>query len=340
MATRILIRIEANSKIGFGHFYRCLSLANMLNDTFEITFGLSEVPSELEKLLAEQGFSVLPLGPVSYESFVDDFQNEIAFDLKDLPEGFSCIILDGYGFGLKYQRAIVEMGLKCVVIEDGGGGTFAAHMVINHAPGLDVGSYEGLTDCEYLLGPDYALLRPEFQSAARVQQSRSANWEKVLLCFGGADLKDLSTRVATLLLTGTESVVNVIIPSSSSQMSTLIKLKAAYADRLYLYSDLSAREMLEQILHCELAIVPSSGILFECIAAQRMIISGYTIDNQRNIYEGFKALNAFIDAGRFEADELRKALEKINREQNINQKVIDGLSPERYLEAFEKLLIA
>ena len=42
----------------------------------------------------------------------------------------------------------------------------------------------------------------------------------------------------------------------------------------------------------------------------------------------------------FEADELRKAIKRTTRVQNTNQKVIDGLSPERYLNAFEKLLIA
>ena len=47
MKRDILFRVDANSKIGWGHFYRYLALARMLNDEFQISFAISQPSTEV-----------------------------------------------------------------------------------------------------------------------------------------------------------------------------------------------------------------------------------------------------------------------------------------------------
>jgi len=49
--------------------------------------------------------------------------------------------------------------------------------------------------------------------------------------------------------------------------------------------------------NCNFAIVPSSTILYELCAINMVILSGYFIDNQKHIYEGFLEKNAIFGLG-------------------------------------------
>jgi spore coat polysaccharide biosynthesis predicted glycosyltransferase SpsG len=94
--------------------------------------------------------------------------------------------------------------------------------------------------------------------------------------------------------------------------------------------------MLALMLEADLAIVPSSGILFEVLSTGMKVISGYYADKQINIYKGFLALNAIIDAGDFSEDGLSHALQDVNRQ--TLTKIIDGTSSDNLLEKIKVLL--
>ena len=59
-------------------------------------------------------------------------------------------------------------------------------------------------------------------------------------------------------------------------------------------------QLLALMKEADLAIVPSSGILLESLAAGCRIISGMYTDNQQFIYSAYRDAGCFIDAGNFD----------------------------------------
>src|SRR5690625_5323146 len=69
--------------------------------------------------------------------------------------------------------------------------------------------------------------------------------------------------------------------------------------------------MAEKLDEADVAVVPSSGMLYEALSMQVKVISGMYVDNQKNMYEGFKRMNAFIDAGTFDEEMLMAAFTRV-----------------------------
>ena len=101
-------------------------------------------------------------------------------------------------------------------------------------------------------------------------------------------------------------------------------------------------QMKDAFACASLAIVPSSGVLFEAIACKTPVISGYYVSNQQMIYHGFRQRNAFYDAADFSEDALVSALTEAkasNPDELIknHSALIDGRSGERLCAVFKDL---
>lgn len=309
----------------------------MLSGSYDITFAICIPSDSLIKVIANEGFKLIKLKETSYIEFFDGFSNECKYDLEQLG-AFDAVILDGYSFGTTYQKAVLNAGMKCVIIEDNGQGSYQVDMVINHAPGLTPNNYfVDNPNCLFALGPQYALLRTEFLESAKVQFPLREGTGKVFVYFGGADLKQLTTTTCKLLLENTSLDVVTIVNEKNEQYQDIFDLSQAFKQRLILKPELSASQMLTEMRETELAIVPCSGILFECMAAQIKVISGVTIENQLNVYKGFKQMNVFIDAENFNEAALLSSIRKSHCSV-LSKSPIDGKSPERYLSLFQMML--
>ena len=71
----------------------------------------------------------------------------------------------------------------------------------------------------------------------------------------------------------------------------------AKTNNVHIHRNLSAVELVEVLENCQLAVVPSSTILYEVCAVKMPVITGYYVDNQKGIYEGFLSRNAVIGIG-------------------------------------------
>ena len=69
--------------------------------------------------------------------------------------------------------------------------------------------------------------------------------------------------------------------------------------------------MLKTMLEADLAILPASGILLEALAAGCRVISGRYAENQKLVYENYKNAGLFFDAGNFEPEEIREAINHV-----------------------------
>ena len=87
----------------------------------------------------------------------------------------------------------------------------------------------------------------------------------------------------------------------------------------------------------DIAVIPCSTILLEVFACGCIPVAGYYVENQKYFYENFLKQQAFIDAGQFGKEEIRKALtEALNYTENLPE-IIDGKSPQRIRKLFALL---
>jgi UDP-2,4-diacetamido-2,4,6-trideoxy-beta-L-altropyranose hydrolase len=302
----------------------------MLYVDFSIHFFALKIPNSLKNEIIQNGWEITVL-----EREVD-FLNKLT--------GNEIVVLDGYQFDSDYQKKIKNRNCKLVCIDDFHDQHFYADLVINHAPGVTKDDYDGELYTKYLLGPDYALLRPEFlESISYENKEKSKGIENIFICFGGSDSLNLTAKVLSWLPSN-KYIVTLVLGKAYPHQDELNKVIEEREDlELVVKNSLSAEEMKNGLEQADLAVVPASGILFEVISIGLPVISGYYTDNQKDVYSGFKAANVFYDAKSFNEQNFinafKAALKKNDHEMIENQKnCIDGLSPRRFRNKFKGLL--
>lgn len=321
MKSDLFIRTDGSTEMGLGHLVRCISLSHILSNQFNITFMCKQIPDHVAHELAEIGIT---LRKIDHEK---EFFNQLTDNVA--------VVLDGYSFDADYQKKVKQNSNFFAFIDDLHDREFYADLIINHAPGIKKEQYSAQPYTEFALGPDYALLRLPFLEAAL--QTESVNKEKaetLLICFGGSDSENLTLR-ALKVVSGFNQFKKIIIITGSAYRFEDELLREIDDDSIVEYHHaLSGEEMAGAFLRSDVAIVPSSGILFEALATGNIAISGTYTDNQKEVYSGFKSLGAIIDAGGFEESEIREAIENIQTFK-APKAVIDGKSPERIRALFK-----
>jgi UDP-2,4-diacetamido-2,4,6-trideoxy-beta-L-altropyranose hydrolase len=301
-------------------------LATILKDEFLTSFYLKEPEQTIIKILTDKGFEVIVIR--DEETFIRNI------GVKDI------VVLDGYHFDNSYQKKIKSSDAILVCIDDLHDKPFVADVIINHAPGVSKESYQAEVNTEFLLGPEYALLRVGFQQQAKVSRKIDRT-ENALVCFGGSDAKNLTIHVLRILLNYSDfKSITVITGTAYHYTKDLLEVISSTTNVTH-HHNIGEEEIIKILLSVELAIVPASGILFEVIACKTPAISGYYIDNQLDNYNGFFQRGVFYDAGDFASEKLRSAIEEaLNSNPNKivkNQAAcIDGKSANRYVDIFKK----
>jgi UDP-2,4-diacetamido-2,4,6-trideoxy-beta-L-altropyranose hydrolase len=201
----LVVRCDGSGSLGLGHVSRCLCLAAALRPQgVSTTFAMRPLDAEVVRLVQDAGFPVtlLPSGaPDHHRLGADDLSA-----LQDVARAAraSAILVDHYGAPESYLEGIRGAGLSLGVIDDTAERDLsAAQWVLNQNLGAEKLPLPHHTGTTLLLGPSYALLRPEF-ARARERNSRafSPADSRVMVTLGGGDVAAESRRV----LEGLEAV--------------------------------------------------------------------------------------------------------------------------------------
>jgi len=320
---KVFFRVDGNAQIGLGHMVRCIALAQMLNDAFEIVFVSKEIPSQTVEELKINNFKL-------YQD-----QDELSFFNRINNEAI--VVLDGYHFDTGFQKKVRATGAKLVCIDDLHDMEFVADLIINHAPGVFPSDYKAQRYTQFALGLDYVLLRPLFLQQAKKTRTITSI-DTVLICFGGADPKNLTRQTLETVLNAATFKKIIVVTGAAYLHEPGIKTLTKNNAGIEHYSAVGEAEMLALMLEADLAIVPSSGILFEVMAAGCKIISGYYADNQEIVFKRLKNAGAFIAAGNFDKADIESAIEKAKKNEKPPLKLIDGKSGKNILHSFFQIL--
>ncbi|MBW2737276.1 MAG: UDP-2,4-diacetamido-2,4,6-trideoxy-beta-L-altropyranose hydrolase [Deltaproteobacteria bacterium] len=97
--------------------------------------------------------------------------------------------------------------------------------------------YDGLapSGCKKLLGPKYALLRPEFREERKNLRKRDGYVKRIMIFFGGSDPTNETTKAleAVRMLNRPDIAVDVVVGSANPNKDKINKLCASMANVAY-----------------------------------------------------------------------------------------------------------
>ena len=203
---RVVIRVDASVEMGIGHLTRCITLANSLaGNGARVRFVMRVQTAAFSGLVDAGGHQLVLLAdPEPGNHWRDPADNAYANWLpvswqRDAEQAREAIdglgeadwlIVDHYALDARWERALRRPGLRILAIDDLANRPHDCAVLLdqNLVLGMET-RYQPLVPatCRYLLGPRYALLRPEFSQLRRSLAARSGAVNRILICFGGTD---------------------------------------------------------------------------------------------------------------------------------------------------------
>lgn len=216
---RVAIRVDASIRIGLGHLMRCRTLATALRDQgTEVRFICRAHPGHGIALLQGEDFAVatLPAIPAPADGIRDgDYAGWLGVSQeRDARETLTALadwrpdrrpdwlIVDHYGLDQEWEHALCRNVGHILVIDDLANRRHDADLLLDQNYAESPGErYAALLpqSATRLLGPRYALLRPEYARYRRERRPRGSRVHRVLVFFGGTDPDDLTGRTLTAL---------------------------------------------------------------------------------------------------------------------------------------------
>ncbi len=193
----MVLRADSGERLGTGHVFRCLALAQAWQDAGgqAVLAGDASSASLEARLAAENVRLERVAGPAG--------KGQDAGQAADLAHrlGARWVVVDGYQFPEEYQQWLKDAGLRVLAIDDHGhAGHYPADLVLNQNLGAGPEMYRGRVPPErLLLGPRYALLRREFRDFHGWPRAVPERANKVLVTLGGTDPDNVTLRVIEAL---------------------------------------------------------------------------------------------------------------------------------------------
>lgn len=197
---RIAIRVDATPEIGTGHLVRCLTLADALRTSGgQAAFFTSALPGRWAGTVRARGHELheaaaaMPPGGAEDVEWMRSQLQGAAWDW---------LVVDHYRIDAVWERAVLPSGARLLAIDDLADRRHDCDLLLdqNFLPDRE-SAYRGLVPARagFLLGPSFALLRPEYAAARASLPRAQRRLDRVLVFFGGSDQRNLTERALEAL---------------------------------------------------------------------------------------------------------------------------------------------
>lgn len=290
---KVLFRADASSAIGSGHVMRCVTLANCLKARFQaqVTFACRELPGDFIAWLEQAGFSVI------------HWQSDDATYLPAL-EPFDWLIVDHYGLDASWETPMRAYAERILVIDDLADRPHDCDILLDQnyfTQSEQRYSQRVPQGCLQLLGPRFALLRPDFQQArvdafpqGRPPKSRI---ETIQVFFGGSDPTGETLRALHALETLNPLTLQIdVIVGASNPKNLQVKAFCDAQPNFHFYCQ--TNQMAPLMAKADLAIGAGGTATWErlCVGLPALVIS--VAQNQEQISREVAEAGAQIYLGR------------------------------------------
>lgn len=288
---RLAFRADAGLAIGTGHVMRCLTLARVMAARGHgCRFVSRDLPGNLNHQIAaefpltvlpapEPGFRPLSGAPAHAEWAGVEWRQDAAQTGAALTGGgVDWLVLDHYAFDHRWQSALRTTGCRVMVLDDLADRPHDCDLLLDQNLGRLDRDYDALlpAGAERLIGPHWALLRPEFAAARPAALARrGAPLRRVLLTMGGIDRDDATGRVLSALagLPSAQGLeVNVVMGAAAPHLARVRSLAAALPFPCAVVAGVS--DMADRMAWADLAIGAAGGTSWErCVLGLPVLVA-------------------------------------------------------------------
>ena len=263
---QVVLRADGQFEKGYGHLSRVLAIGEALQDEgFQVELIGDGFDAVLPRFSVSAGS---PSSPTPAKGTAEDATQIIA----TRPD---FIVVDGYHFNRDFFRVLESSEIPFLVIDDGGQTTSsAATMVVNQSPGATPALYSHFNGrTELLLGPQYCLIRKEFEHARELASARQK--AGVFVNFGASDPTFLTEPVLDIVTLAGLSASVALGPGAAERKERLLKA---------MQSGVAISEPTDfatGLASSELAVIAGGTTTWEAAYLGVPIIAMIVADNQR-----------------------------------------------------------
>lgn len=289
---RIVFRTDANLVIGTGHFVRCLTLADELRRSgAHIFFVARDLPWHLQQMLSEYSICYRALPKIETAHNTDELphatwlQTSQAHDaeqtLAALGAGsWDWLVVDHYALDHRFETPLRAIAQRVLVIDDLADRVHDCDVLLDQNFYYDQQQrYLGRVPahCRLLLGPSFALLRPEFKATRQQLQARTGDVHNILVFFGGVDADNRTGQVLDVLINlNLDIQVNVVIGQQHPQKEKIEQQCAQHHFKCHVQTNQMAMLMAQ----ADLAIGAGGTSVWEKSSLGLPSVCIATADNQ------------------------------------------------------------
>ncbi|WP_319763611.1 UDP-2,4-diacetamido-2,4,6-trideoxy-beta-L-altropyranose hydrolase [Maridesulfovibrio sp.] len=323
----LIIRADADPRIGIGHVMRCLALA----DEWIGRGGKAVLVGKIEGDPIKERIKSFAVDMVELEASYPESSIDLTTLLEQTataPEG-SWIVLDGYFLDHEYQRRVMESFQNLLVIDDYcHHEKYFAAAILNPDPGAELFDYPVDRKTALLTGPEYALLRKEFRSTGQDKNRTVTGVRKVLITMGGADAENVSLTALKALDKIEEKLdITVVAGPANPHKNSLDDFGKQSKQMINLLSNV--QNMAELITAQDLVISAGGSTCLEVCALARPLVIAVTAENQSAFSNELANYGAAINTAELNDESEERIFEAVNNligDDNLRQALIDKAS--------------
>lgn len=284
MSKALVIRADANTRMGTGHVMRCIALGQAWQDAGgTVTFVSCCDSDAIRQRIRDEGFGLQELDQAHPDS-----DQDLESTLRALREtGAPWLVTDGYHFDLVYQRAVRGAGIKLLYVDDCAHlDQYEADILINQNTGSEELPYLVNDDCRQLRGVQYVMLRREFRTRRKTTRAFPPEGGRILVTLGGGDADNVTLTVLQALeeLGTDEMTVKIILGPTNPHLDSLQEAVRRVAFPCMLMHSVS--DMPELMQWADLSITAAGSTCWELCRLGVPFLTLVVADNQRGVASG------------------------------------------------------
>ena len=294
---RIVFRADASAAIGAGHVIRCTTLAQELaRRGAEICFASRVTNGHYINWLRSKGFDVepLPLGEPAETNTADIYNGwlgaSLAQEIKEMSdllehrEPIDWLVTDHYAIDRRWQTALRPFARSVMSIDDLANRTHDCDLLLdqNLYPASGV-RYANLLSAstKTLLGPHYALLRPQFLACRSRLRNRDGEVRRVFIFMGGGDTASVTDTVLSAFCQSRHTgVVMDVVVGVEPNVAYIQKIQGKLPNVKFHYR---VDQIAELMMQADLAIGATGVATWERAALGLPALAVSVAENQRAI---------------------------------------------------------
>ncbi|HEC14769.1 MAG TPA: UDP-2,4-diacetamido-2,4,6-trideoxy-beta-L-altropyranose hydrolase, partial [Rhodospirillales bacterium] len=289
-----VFRADASATLGGGHVMRCLTLADTLAGS-GWRCGFACNGEAVDVVPGVRRHDLLPLPPNA---------DSVGLMKKRWGNTWDLAVIDHYGLDAAFESALRPIASRILVIDDLHDRKHDCDFLLDQTHGRTIDAYEGLIprSARSLLGPDYALLRPEFaamRGEALDKRRQIAGGINILVSFGATDPHNLGgLALEALEPLGPDISVDVVLGGMARYSAAVGKAAVAAPFPVRVHEN--TLEMPKLMRDADIALGSPGTTSWErcCLGLPSILVT--FAENQREIAAGLGRAGAAVDLGWYE----------------------------------------